>query len=114
MEFVYGTPSCGEKDLRPALLKDVHYLYFALILLALTALIITAVSLCTAPIPEQHVTIDLHGSLKLFILIVQSQHYFLIMTAKAVAVVSEAPVQVVAPLEIAFFFPFSLNRGPTQ
>uniref|UniRef100_A0A8C2BVB9 Solute carrier family 5 member 9 n=1 Tax=Cyprinus carpio TaxID=7962 RepID=A0A8C2BVB9_CYPCA len=54
MEFVYSIPSCGEKDLRPALLKDVHYLYFALILLALTALIITAVSLCTAPIPEQH------------------------------------------------------------
>ncbi|XP_016367124.1 sodium/glucose cotransporter 4-like [Sinocyclocheilus rhinocerous] len=54
MEFVYSTPSCGEEDLRPALLKDVHYLYFALILLALTALIITAVSLCTAPIPEQH------------------------------------------------------------
>uniref|UniRef100_A0A8C2GD52 Solute carrier family 5 member 9 n=1 Tax=Cyprinus carpio TaxID=7962 RepID=A0A8C2GD52_CYPCA len=54
MEFVYSTPSCGEADLRPALLKDVHYLYFALILLALTALIITAVSLCTAPIPEQH------------------------------------------------------------
>jgi len=58
MEFVFGTPSCGEKDLRPALLKDVHYLYFALILLALTALIITAVSLCAAPIPEQHVTIN--------------------------------------------------------
>ncbi|KAK7136118.1 hypothetical protein R3I94_014696 [Phoxinus phoxinus] len=54
MEFVYGTPSCGEKDERPVLLKDVHYLYFALILLALTAVIITAVSLCTAPIPEQH------------------------------------------------------------
>uniref|UniRef100_A0A8C1C5Y8 Solute carrier family 5 member 9 n=1 Tax=Cyprinus carpio carpio TaxID=630221 RepID=A0A8C1C5Y8_CYPCA len=54
MEFVYSTPSCGEADLRPALLKDVHYLYFALILLALTALIITAVSLCTAPTPEQH------------------------------------------------------------
>ncbi|XP_076845725.1 sodium/glucose cotransporter 4 [Brachyhypopomus gauderio] len=54
MEFAYGTPSCGQEDLRPALLKDVHYLYFALILLALTALIITAVSLCTAPIPEEH------------------------------------------------------------
>uniref|UniRef100_A0A672KEQ0 Solute carrier family 5 member 9 n=1 Tax=Sinocyclocheilus grahami TaxID=75366 RepID=A0A672KEQ0_SINGR len=52
MEFVYSPPSCREKDLRPALLKDVHYLYFALILLALTALIITAFSLCTAPIPE--------------------------------------------------------------
>ncbi|XP_057211789.1 sodium/glucose cotransporter 4 isoform X8 [Triplophysa rosa] len=57
MDFVYGTPSCGEQDLRPALLKDVHYLYFALILLALTALVITAISLCTAPIPKQHVTI---------------------------------------------------------
>ncbi len=58
MEFVYSTPSCGEEDLRPALMKDVHYLYFALILLALTVLIITSVSLCTAPIPEQHVTIN--------------------------------------------------------
>lgn len=55
MEFGYGTPSCGEKDLRPPMLKDVHYLYFALILLLLTALVITAVSLCTSPIPEQHV-----------------------------------------------------------
>uniref|UniRef100_A0A4W4DV18 Solute carrier family 5 member 9 n=1 Tax=Electrophorus electricus TaxID=8005 RepID=A0A4W4DV18_ELEEL len=54
MEFAYGTPSCGEEDPRPTLLKDVHYLYFALILLALTTLIITAVSLCTDPIPEQH------------------------------------------------------------
>uniref|UniRef100_A0A8B9JFF1 Solute carrier family 5 member 9 n=1 Tax=Astyanax mexicanus TaxID=7994 RepID=A0A8B9JFF1_ASTMX len=54
MEFAYGTPSCGEEDLRPALLKDVHYLYFALILLALTGLVITGVSLCTAPIPDQH------------------------------------------------------------
>lgn len=57
MDFVYGTPSCGEQDLRPAVLKDVHYLYFALILLALTALVITVISLCTAPIPKQHVTI---------------------------------------------------------
>lgn len=55
MEFAYGTPSCGQKDLRPPVLKDVHYLYFALILLALTVLVITAVSLCTSPIPEQHV-----------------------------------------------------------
>ncbi|KAG7332523.1 hypothetical protein KOW79_004357 [Hemibagrus wyckioides] len=54
MEFVYGTPSCGIEDMRPTILKDVHYLYFALILLALTVLVITAVSLCTSPIPEQH------------------------------------------------------------
>ncbi|KAI5610178.1 sodium/glucose cotransporter 4 [Silurus asotus] len=54
MEFAYGTPSCGQEDLRPSILKDVHYLYFALILLALTVLVITTVSLCTSPIPEQH------------------------------------------------------------
>lgn len=69
MEFVYSTPSCGEEDLRPALMKDVHYLYFALILLALTALIITSVSLRTAPIPEQHVTINRNSNTYIQIII---------------------------------------------
>ncbi|XP_031430509.1 sodium/glucose cotransporter 4 [Clupea harengus] len=54
MEFVYSTPSCGQEDTRPALLKDVHYLYFALILLGVTTLIITVVSLCTPPIEDKH------------------------------------------------------------
>ncbi|TNN68268.1 Sodium/glucose cotransporter 4 [Liparis tanakae] len=52
-------PRASERELmipdgRPALLADVHYLYFALILLALTSLIIAAVSLATAPIPKEH------------------------------------------------------------
>jgi len=55
LEFSYEIPSCGQPDGRPALLADVHYLYFALILLALTSLIIAAVSLATAPIPKEHV-----------------------------------------------------------
>ncbi|XP_056270842.1 sodium/glucose cotransporter 4 [Pseudoliparis swirei] len=54
LEFSYEIPSCGQPDGRPALLADVHYLYFALILLALTSLIIAAVSLATAPIPKEH------------------------------------------------------------
>ncbi|KAL2090087.1 hypothetical protein ACEWY4_014775 [Coilia grayii] len=54
MEFVYGTPSCGQEDTRPALLKDVHYLYFALILLGVSALVITVISLCTPPIEDEH------------------------------------------------------------
>ncbi|XP_041913765.1 sodium/glucose cotransporter 4 isoform X2 [Alosa alosa] len=54
MEFVYGTPSCGQEDTRPALLKDIHYLYFALILLGITALVITVISLCTPPIEDKH------------------------------------------------------------
>ncbi|XP_034736480.1 sodium/glucose cotransporter 4 [Etheostoma cragini] len=54
LEFSYASPSCGQPDRRPAVLADVHYLYFALILLALTCLVIAAVSLATAPIPAQH------------------------------------------------------------
>lgn len=58
LEFSYETPSCGQPDGRPAVLADVHYLYFALILLALTFLIIAAVSLATAPVPKEHVRIS--------------------------------------------------------
>lgn len=56
LEFSYTVPSCGQPDDRPAILADVHYLYFALILLAVTSLTIVAVSLATAPIPKEHVS----------------------------------------------------------
>ncbi|XP_060629449.2 sodium/glucose cotransporter 4 [Anolis sagrei] len=54
MEFIYMTPSCGEEDQRPAVMKNVHYLYFAIILCVLTAAVIVCVSLCTPPIPEEN------------------------------------------------------------
>ncbi|KAG7509485.1 sodium/glucose cotransporter 4 [Solea senegalensis] len=54
LEFSYEVPACGQVDLRPAILADVHYLYFALILLAITSMVIVVVSLVTAPIPEEH------------------------------------------------------------
>ncbi|XP_078074675.1 sodium/glucose cotransporter 4 [Mustelus asterias] len=54
MEFVYGAPSCGEVDRRPSVLKDVHYLYFAIILCGLTAIVITIVSLLTPAIKEDN------------------------------------------------------------
>ncbi|NWS32784.1 SC5A9 protein, partial [Polioptila caerulea] len=53
MEFVYSAPYCGEEDRRPALLKDVHYLYFALMLCVLSAIVMVLISLCTPPIPEE-------------------------------------------------------------
>uniref|UniRef100_A0A8C0BG90 Solute carrier family 5 member 9 n=1 Tax=Buteo japonicus TaxID=224669 RepID=A0A8C0BG90_9AVES len=56
IEFIYSTPSCGEEDRRPAVLKDLHYLYFALILCVLTAIVIVLISLCTPPIPEEKVS----------------------------------------------------------
>ncbi|XP_027962681.1 sodium/glucose cotransporter 4 [Eumetopias jubatus] len=53
LEFSYPVPACGEVDQRPAVLKDFHYLYFALLLCGLTAIVIVAVSLCTTPIAEE-------------------------------------------------------------
>ncbi|XP_025025893.1 sodium/glucose cotransporter 4 isoform X3 [Python bivittatus] len=54
MEFIYTAPSCGEEDQRPSVLKDVHYLYFAILLFGLTVGVIVFVSLCTPPIPEEN------------------------------------------------------------
>ncbi|XP_029473803.1 sodium/glucose cotransporter 4 isoform X4 [Rhinatrema bivittatum] len=53
MDFVYRAPYCGEEDTRPSVLKDVHYLYFALILFALTTVVSIVVSLCTPAIPDE-------------------------------------------------------------
>uniref|UniRef100_I3M8R5 Solute carrier family 5 member 9 n=2 Tax=Ictidomys tridecemlineatus TaxID=43179 RepID=I3M8R5_ICTTR len=53
LEFSYPASGCGEVDRRPAVLKDFHYLYFALLLCGLTAIVIVTISLCTTPIPEE-------------------------------------------------------------
>ncbi|XP_037683205.1 sodium/glucose cotransporter 4 isoform X2 [Choloepus didactylus] len=53
LEFSYPAPACGEVDKRLAMLKDFHYLYFALLLCGLTAIVIITVSLFTNPIPEE-------------------------------------------------------------
>ncbi|XP_041062310.1 sodium/glucose cotransporter 5 isoform X2 [Carcharodon carcharias] len=49
MEFVHPSPRCGVYDPRPSILKKVHYLHFAVILCALTSLIVVAISLLTKP-----------------------------------------------------------------
>lgn len=54
MEFVYGAPSCGEEDKRPPFLKDVHYLYFALILCGISAIVIAVISLMTPAIQKEN------------------------------------------------------------
>ncbi|XP_053549478.1 sodium/glucose cotransporter 4 [Bombina bombina] len=54
MDFVYQAPNCGEEDTRPSILKDVHYLYFALILFGLTTVICIVISLFTPPIPTEN------------------------------------------------------------
>ncbi|NWV20058.1 SC5A9 protein, partial [Origma solitaria] len=53
MELVYSAPSCGEEDTRPAVLKNLHYLYFSLVLWVFSTIVIVIISLCTSPIPEE-------------------------------------------------------------
>ncbi|XP_073499615.1 sodium/glucose cotransporter 4 isoform X1 [Phyllobates terribilis] len=52
MDFVYIAPNCGEEDTRPSVLKNVHYLYFAILLFGLTSVICIVISLCTKAIPD--------------------------------------------------------------
>nr|DBA17909.1 TPA: hypothetical protein GDO54_016220 [Pyxicephalus adspersus] len=53
MDFVYRAPNCGEKDTRPSLLRNVHYLYFAILLFGLTAIICIVISLFTPAMSDE-------------------------------------------------------------
>ncbi|XP_060048759.1 solute carrier family 5 member 4-like isoform X2 [Erinaceus europaeus] len=53
-EFAYGTGTCLEPSACPTVICGVHYLYFALILVAITAAVGLGVSLLTRPIPDVH------------------------------------------------------------
>ncbi|KAG7491950.1 hypothetical protein MATL_G00009180 [Megalops atlanticus] len=55
MEFAYPPPRCGVFDPRPAVLRSVHYLHFAIILCALTAGVVVVISLLTTPPLEEQV-----------------------------------------------------------
>ncbi|XP_061662938.1 LOW QUALITY PROTEIN: sodium/glucose cotransporter 4-like [Syngnathoides biaculeatus] len=54
LEFSYEVPACGEPDPRPSVLTRVHYLYFAVILMAFSRSVMVAVSLATPAIPAHH------------------------------------------------------------
>ncbi|XP_057627182.1 sodium/glucose cotransporter 1 [Chionomys nivalis] len=53
-EFAYGTGSCMEPSNCPTIICGVHYLYFAIILFAITLIVILAISFLTKPIPDVH------------------------------------------------------------
>lgn len=52
LEFLHPVPPCGDPDTRPAILRSVHYLHFAVALFVLTGAVVAAGSLLTAP-PQQ-------------------------------------------------------------
>ncbi|KAM9371798.1 sodium/glucose cotransporter 1 isoform 2-T2 [Phaethornis superciliosus] len=53
-EFAYGTGSCVSPSNCPYIICGIHYLYFAMILFGVSAIVILAVSFMTKPIPDVH------------------------------------------------------------
>lgn len=53
-EFAYTTPACGQVDTRPAIITDVHYLHFGILLFGIVVIVTVSVSLMTKPIDEKH------------------------------------------------------------
>lgn len=49
LEFAFPPPRCGVVDSAPAVLRSVHYLHFAILLCALSAIVVGVVSLLTPP-----------------------------------------------------------------
>ena len=47
LEFAFPASRCGEEDHRPVLIKNFHYMYFALLLFWTTTIVTVAVSFVT-------------------------------------------------------------------
>ena len=56
LEFTYPEPACGEVDIRPGVLKNMNYMYYAFYLFGQTVILIVIISLLT-PEPEKWRTI---------------------------------------------------------
>uniref|UniRef100_A0A672V8A2 Sodium/myo-inositol cotransporter 2 n=1 Tax=Strigops habroptila TaxID=2489341 RepID=A0A672V8A2_STRHB len=55
LDFIYPEPQCGETDLRPSVVKYMHYLYFSMVLAAISTLTVLVVSMLTEPPSEEMV-----------------------------------------------------------
>ncbi|XP_062870884.1 sodium/glucose cotransporter 1 [Trichomycterus rosablanca] len=53
-EFGYGTGSCANPSDCPTIICGVHYLYFGLILFAISCVLVLVISLATKPIDDKH------------------------------------------------------------
>ncbi|XP_047694593.1 sodium/myo-inositol cotransporter 2 isoform X2 [Prionailurus viverrinus] len=56
LDFVYTQPRCDQPDDRPAVVKHVHYLYFSMILSAVTLITVSIVSWFTEPPSKEMVS----------------------------------------------------------
>jgi len=53
LDFSYPAPACNDVDTRPAIVKNVHFFYVALLLFMLTGIVCVIVSLLTEPPDEE-------------------------------------------------------------
>ncbi|KAM5330657.1 sodium/myo-inositol cotransporter 2 isoform 2-T2 [Glossophaga mutica] len=56
LDFIYIQPRCDQPDERPAVVKDIHYLYFSMILSAVTLITMSTMSWCTEPPSKEMVS----------------------------------------------------------
>ncbi|KAM8951502.1 sodium/myo-inositol cotransporter 2 isoform 2-T2 [Lycaon pictus] len=56
LDFVYVQPRCDQPDDRPSVVKDIHYLYFSMILSAVTLITVSTVSWFTEPPSKEMVS----------------------------------------------------------
>uniref|UniRef100_A0A669QBK6 Sodium/myo-inositol cotransporter 2 n=1 Tax=Phasianus colchicus TaxID=9054 RepID=A0A669QBK6_PHACC len=59
LDFIFPEPQCGERDARPGVLRYMHYLYFSMVLAAVSTLTVLLVSLLTEPPSEEMVRLPL-------------------------------------------------------
>ncbi|XP_061741224.1 sodium/myo-inositol cotransporter 2 isoform X2 [Nerophis ophidion] len=55
LDFIYPAPLCFERDNRPAVIKDVHYLYFSIVLSLITLVVVVGASLATEEPPAEQI-----------------------------------------------------------
>ncbi|NXO55972.1 SC5AB protein, partial [Aramus guarauna] len=56
LDFIYPEPQCDETDLRPGVVKYMHYLYFSMVLAAISTLTVLVVSMVTEPPSEEMIS----------------------------------------------------------
>ncbi|XP_040444998.1 sodium/myo-inositol cotransporter 2 isoform X2 [Falco naumanni] len=56
LDFIYPEPQCGETDRRPDVVKYMHYLYFSMVLAAISTFTVLVVSMLTEPPSEEMIS----------------------------------------------------------
>ncbi|XP_039630704.1 sodium/myo-inositol cotransporter 2 isoform X1 [Polypterus senegalus] len=56
LDMVYPAPQCHEEDSRPAIVRNVHYLYFSVIVSAFTLVVVLVISLTSEPPSQQQMS----------------------------------------------------------